>query len=218
MKTLIEKRFVLNYIKEVLNDLKTNECIIDDAIYHHNAGYGDASSICCYGILTLEDLKNLQIKDITDSELERLSDIESHINGTDAVSLSVVGLKDLYAGEEEYSPFSPKLVDFLISSNLLVGRSCNHYGNEFLSYRSISKKHLRSADIRLLELINKIENDNNEYIIEDIINKYNSLKNIANSILENDLCIPIREMSFDNKALDLEKIIKTPELVLVKRK
>lgn len=47
-----------------------------------------------------------------------MSDTESHVNGKNSVSLSVIGLKDLYPNEVEYNPFSPNLVDFLITSDI----------------------------------------------------------------------------------------------------
>ena len=37
-------------------------------------------------------------------------------------------------------------------------------------------------------------------------------------IIENNLNIPLREMSFGNHELDVEKMIEIPELVLVRNK
>lgn len=75
---------------------------------------------------------------------------KSHVNCKNAVSLCVVALKDLYPNEDEYNPFSPNLVDFLVTSDIRVSRSSIHYGNEFLSFHSIKKEELKSIDIRLL--------------------------------------------------------------------
>lgn len=214
---LLEERYILEYIKDILHDIKIGSSIVNNAKYHHNTDYRDASSICQYGILTMIDLKKLGIKNYTEEFLQKMDDIESHINGNGAVSLSVVGLQDLYPNEDEYNPFSPSQVDFLVSSEIQTGRTSIHYGNEFLSYKSIGIDKLRSVDIRLLKLIELIEKraSSNNYSIQSVIEKYNYLKNIALTIKHSQLDIPLREMSYqDNSSMDVDKLFSTPKLVL----
>ena len=150
---LLSETDVLEYVSDTLSDIKYNGREVFNAKYHHNTDYKDASSICKYGILTLEDLNRQGIRNDSDEFLKIMSDTESHVNGKNAVSLCVVGLKDLYPNEDEYNPFSPNLVDFLVTSDIKVSRSSIHYGNEFLSFHSIKKEELKSIDIRLLKLI-----------------------------------------------------------------
>ena len=162
-------------------------------------------------------LEESGIKNYTDELLQKMGDIESHINGNDAVSLSVVGLQDLYPNEYEYDPFNPSQVDFLVSSEIQAGRLSIHYGNEFLSYKSIGVDKLKSVDIRLLELIELVEQgySSSNFSIQSAIQKYNYLKNIALTMKNSQLDIPLREMSYqDNSLMDVDKLSTTPKLVL----
>lgn len=213
---LLEEKYMLEYIRDMLFSYKSGSCVVNSAKYHHNTDYRDAPSVCRHGILTMKDLKKYGIKDYTDEFLQKMGDIDSHINGNDAVSLAVVGLNDLYHNEDEYNPYIPDKIDFLVSSDIMVGRSTLHYGNEFLCYSSISIDKLRSIDIRLLKLLELIKN--RTYIdtsILDIIKKYNCLKDIASTMIQTKLDIPLREASYQEKSLiDIEKLSSTPKLVL----
>ena len=145
-EVLLEEKYILEYIRDMMHDMKRKNVFIEDAKYHHNASYFDAISICKHGILTMLDLKRLNIKEYTKETLKKMNDITSHINGNDGVSLSLVGLKDLYRDEDEYDPFTPTQVDFLVSSDIQASRTSIHYGNEFLSYKSIEVNKLKAVD------------------------------------------------------------------------
>lgn len=213
--TLKEKEGLI-HIRNILNNLKTDKMTIQNARYHHNTNYYDAPSICTYGILSINDLHELGIKQTDEESLHILNDIESHVNGNNAISLSVTGLTDLYAYEDEYTPESPELVDFLISSEICAIRNATNYGNEFLSYQSIPVDKIKSIDIRLLEYCNLTKKDS-YYTIKNLIDKYNALRTIALTIKKNNLNIPIREMSKeDNSLIDIDKLILTPQIVLKK--
>ena len=138
-----------------------------------------------------------------------MADTDSHINENYGISLSAVGLKDLYKDEEEYDPFYHSHLDFLVTRNIMAYRSTNHYGNEFISYNKISPNELTSLDIRLLKHIKESQD------IENIIKKYNYLIDIANKIINNNLSIPIREMSnsegFD---IDINKLSKNQKIYI----
>lgn len=214
---LLEEKNILEYIYDNISDAKLCGKEVKNARYHHNATYKDAASICRYGILTLLDLNKYGIR--TDSEvlLKLMSDIESHVNGNNCVSLSVVGLDDIYPNEEEYNPFLPNLVDFLVTSDIKAGRSSIHYGNEFLSYSSIKKEELKSIDIRLVKLMKSQNIYNKESSTVSILQKYNELRNIALEIKKQNLDIPLREMSETNVfELDLNRLANQPKLVLKK--
>lgn len=217
MKTVfLEEKYILEYIKDIIQGIAMKNVDVNDAKYHHNTSYSDAASICQHGILTLNDLKRLKIKNYTEQFLNTMSNIESHINGIDAVSLSVVGLKDLYPYEEEFDPFDPNCVDFLVSNEIKTGRSSINYGNEFLSYSSISPDKIRAIDIRILELVSLVEKKlfSDYHSVESIIKNYNHLKDIALIIKNCGLDVPLREMSCQNVSLDVDKLASTPKLVL----
>lgn len=205
---ILEKKYALEYVKDILNDVRLKETNIKNAKYHHNTSYSNAPLVCQYGILSLQDIKKHKIRDYTDEFLTRMSDIESHINGSDSVSLSVVGLDDLYPNEDEYNPHSSHLVDFRVTSDIKAHRSTLHYGNEYLS-DSISIDKLRAIDIYLLELISK-ESD-----INKVIEKYNDLIKICISMKKMNLDIPLRELSFDtNHAIDIDRLSRYQKVKL----
>lgn len=216
---LIEEKNILEYIKFTLKESRYKTVVINNAKFHHNTSYNDAPLICHYGILSMVELKKNGLKNYSKQCLKVMSDIESHVNGEDAVSLSVVGLKDLYPGEEEYNPHSLTDVDFLVSSDIRTRRNNQNYGNEFLVSGGIGIDKLRSIDVRLLDLMEDMEDKrsfaSNSYTIHSLIDKYNNLKNIALAVKKTKLDIPIREMSsVDNFSMDIDKLSKVPKLIL----
>lgn len=216
----VQKEYVLEYILDTLNDLIVSKEVVHGAKYHHNTPYKTAASICEHGILTMNDLEKLGISKYSKDILFKMADHESHVNGIDAVSLSVHGLSDLSKDEDEYNPFNPHNVDFLISNDIQVRRSTTHYGNEFLSFGSIDNTLIKSIDIRILKLIKQVNlNDvNEEKQIKSIIEKYNHLREISKVLKDNNLDIPFREVTNSNKNLiDTDKLASTPKLVLKKR-
>lgn len=216
-KIIIEEKHITEYIKDTLSDCRSGSIIVNNAKYHHNTSYREAPNICRHGILSLVEQQKQGIKDYTSDFLTIMNDIESHVNGNDSISLSVVGLKDLYPGEDEYNPYSPSMVDFLITSDIIASRSTHHYGNEFLVHGSISTDKLKAIDIRLLRLIQLIEKNRNNpmYNNEKLVSMYNNLREIALTMRAAQLDIPLREMSQqDDSNLDIDKISTAPILVL----
>ena len=53
---------VVNYVKNTLNNSKTNFDDVTDAKYHHNTKYCDASSVIRLGILTMSELNKLKLR------------------------------------------------------------------------------------------------------------------------------------------------------------
>ena len=89
---IIREKYVLEYIKDILSTYSYALKNVDDAKYHHNASYKDARFIIKYGILSMEEINKLGIKSYSEEDLNLMDDIESHVNGKDGVSLSIVGL------------------------------------------------------------------------------------------------------------------------------
>lgn len=204
----IEEKYIYEYIIDRLNKLKDKDIIIEDARYHHNTNYENMPSIIKNGILSMQSISDLKIKNYSDEILKIMDDTSSHINGKNGISLSVVGLTDLYRDELEYDPFDSDKIDLLITNEIKASRNSTHYGNEFISHNDIAPNMIKSIDIRLLKYI---ENSKN---ISDIIKKYNCLKEIALSLKKSELNIPIREMSLDNMSLDINKLVNEPTLKL----
>ena len=212
-KISIERKYILEYIKDILNESKVKSRTIYDAKYHHCTSYEDASSILKYGILSMGDIKKKGIKTYTEELMEIMKDTDSHINGIDTVSLSVVGLDDLYHNEDEFNPYSPEFVDFCIDSTIPTSRSTLHYGNEYLSKESITLDRIKSTDIRLLEYINRI-GSSSLYSVEELLKKYNCIKDIAVAIKLTKQDISLREMSDSNITMDIDKLSSLPTLSL----
>lgn len=211
----LEEKYIKEYINDTINSSITGKIVVNDALYHHNTSYILAPSIIKNGILSIEDINKLGIRKYSKELLNIMADIDSHVNGKKYVSLSVVGLKDLYPDEEEYDPYKSNAVDFLISSNIKTYRMTIHYGNEYIS-ESILPDKIKSLDIRLLKYLDLVKKDG-FYSIESLMEKYNSLKEIALLIKETNLNIPIREMSnHDNLLLDTDKLANAPKLLLKK--
>ena len=201
---------VFGWLEDKL-DRRMLDLFISDAMFHHNASYEDAASICKNGVLSLADQTKMNIRDHTKEELIRMDDYESHVNGSDKVSLSKVGLDDIYPGEDVYDPSQPIYVDFLISDDIKASRSSIHYGNEFLS-SSIDRSKLRALDIRLLKLIKK------GCSARDIVSKYNHLLDAIDVIIEDKLGIPVREASYDEiYSLDIESLKREGKIIIKER-
>ncbi len=214
---ILPKDYVLEYISDTISSVREKGSEISNAKYHHNTNYENAASTCKYGILTLKDLNIYGLRHDSEELLKIMADSSSHVNGDNAVSLAVVGLNDLYEDELEYDPFSPNMVDFLVTSDLKAGRSSINYGNEFLCYHSISPADLRSLDIRILQLIKKQGNNIDIAKIQDILQKYNYLVTTALELKRLNRELPLREMSEKSIfALDLDKLSKQPKLTLKK--
>lgn len=214
-----EEKFVLEYMRDNLVNLLTKECEVENARYHHNTGYAEAASVVQWGILSLNLLNKLGIKNYSSKFLEIMSDTSSHVNGIDGVSLAVVGLNDLSPNEYEYDPFNFTQVDFLVDSGIKAYRTSVNYGNEFISKELIYPKSLRAIDLRLIEYINLIDNDENlksrHNMLLKVIESYNCISEIAFAIEKMNLNIPIREMSFNrNYTLDVKRLIRLPKLSL----
>lgn len=212
---LLQEKYILEYIKDMISSFKIKNININNAKFHHNTSYRITPSVLKHGILSISELNKLGIINYTEEQLKKMSDIESHVNGINAISLSVVGLTDLYIGEFEYDPYDPKQVDLLISSDIKASRSSIHYGNEYLSYTNIESDKIKSVDIRLFKLIEEAKTIEE---IKKIIEKYNYLIEIAKTIKNLNLDMPIRDMSSENLTLDVYKLSKSKKIKLKQNK
>ena len=216
-RMFLESRYALDYVENSISNCLTSSTIILDDKFHHNTKYKDALSIIKNGILSPSELNKLGIEGYSDEIIESMSDIESHANGSDSISLAVVGLEDVMPDEFEYDPFSEKHVDILITSDIVARRVSTNYANEYLSDNSIDTDKFRAIDVRLLSFVQTIrERTSGEKIndsVSELIDNYNKLRDMAKLLKDTKLRVPLREMSNnDGIELDIEKISTMPKV------
>ena len=146
-----------------------------------------------------------------------MDDIESHANGSDSISLAVVGLEDLHPDELEYDPFSMNQVDILITGEIRARRVSTNYGNEFLTDKSIDVDKFRAIDTRLLAFVQTIRDKVNEEsfdsYVSELLHNYNKLRDIAYLLKQKKLDVPLREMSSsESLKINVDKISSMPKV------
>ena len=214
-KVIIDDDKIIEYIYDTLFASKINLIKLNDEKYHHNTSYLNAPLVCEYGLLTLLELNRLRIRNDSSDVLNKMNDVESHVNGNNGISLAVLGMDDLYANEEEYYPLNPNVVDFIISDRIKASRNTINYGNEYVYNGNISLNNILSLDFRLLEYINL---NKDKYSINKLITMYNSILQSAINIKNRSSFILLREMSANGSfMLDIDKFSQSRG-ILLKRK
>lgn len=218
-KVILEKNDVLEYVETTLNDIISTPIEVFDDMFHHNTRYEDTISIIENGILTGKDQNKMGI--LSDEKLELFEDIESHANGSESISLAVVGMTDLYPDEFEYDPFCEKSVDILITGDVSARRVSTNYGNEYITDECIKPDKFRSIDTRLLAYIAAIRmstiNEPVDVSINQVLKNYNNLKDLASALRRRSLDIPLREMSSnEGSSLDIERLSSMPKVKIKK--
>ena len=89
-------------------------------------------------------------------------------------------------------------------------RCSRNYYNELLVKDKINTADIISIDVRLL---NRIINNKN---IREIVNDFNMIPLIAKTILDENLNIQIREATYDDDIVSLNKrkLLKIPKIIL----
>lgn len=208
---ILEKEYIKEYLHDTLNSHRIKTKNIEEGLYHHNSSYQFGVSIVKNGILSLEELNKKQIIKLSEEQLKLYDDTYSHVNGANGISLSIVGLTDLYRDEDEYNPFDSNKLDIIVSKQVQARRSSTHYGNEFIASKKISSKLFESIDVRLIKFLENIKHESD---ITKLIENYNHLLDIAKAIKEKGLDISIREMSNENITLDVEKLSNSPKIIV----
>ena len=210
----MNKREKLLDVKDIIEDCLIRNIVIDDYLYHHNVSYQNTPSVVQNGILSLREQNERGITNYPEETLRILDDTSSHINGIDGISLSVVGLDDIARNKDEYDPFNSSYVDILLSKEVKTMRNSKNYENEFIADRIIMPDKFRSVDIRILRFIQELlkKEDLSKEDINNLIDKYNSLRKIANELVLTGNLVPIREMSYDNILLDTYKLSNAPRI------
>jgi hypothetical protein len=209
---------VVDYVKNTLDNSKTNFDHVTGAKYHHNTKYCDASSVIRFGILTMSELNRLKLRHDSPESLKIMNDTLSQVNGLNGVSLAVTGLDDLYPDEDEFDPFLSDAVDFRIADTISPrpGRNSTKYGNEFIYPGVVRPEEFRAIDIRILEYIEQLENNVSNMgsrSIEELKNNYNNLLDMLKVLKDANLDIPVRE-TFGGFSIDKEKMSECPRIVI----
>ncbi|MBQ7105190.1 MAG: hypothetical protein IJN90_04965 [Bacilli bacterium] len=212
---ILEKKEVLDYVETSIADVISTPIEVIDDKFHHNTRYEDTISIVENGILSGKEQNKIGL--ISDETLELFDDTESHANGSESISLAVVGMTDLNPDEFEYNPFCEKNVDILITSDISARRVSTNYGNEYLSDESIMNDKFRAIDTRLLAYIAAIRmstvKEPVDVSITQVLKNYNNLKELANVLKVKSLDIPLREMSTNQgTSIDIDKLSSMPKV------
>lgn len=218
-KIILEESDILDYVEESISGIIVDPVEIVDDKFHHNTKYEDTVSVIENGILSGKEQNKLGI--VSDEKLELFSDIESHANGSESISLAVVGLTDLHPDEFEYDPFSEKNVDILITGDIHARRVSTNYGNEYLTDNCIMTDKFRAIDTRLLAYIETIRVSSTkepfDVAINQLLENYNRLREVALLLKKKSLDIPLREMSTNEcTGLDIERLSNMPKVKIKK--
>lgn len=209
MIKIIKKDLVIDEIEK--NILSCKSLNIDDfeADYHHNTKYKVGIDIVKNGILSIEQQRKLNNKKLTLEERRKLND-DFHVNGYENISICKTNIDYSTIREDEfiYDFNLSESLDILISNNIFARRNSINYANEYLVYKRISPKKIKSIDIRLLNLMKK------KVDVNSLISDYNYLRMIAIIILKYKRDILIREASSSIINLDIKSLSLLPKLVL----
>ena len=196
--------YVITHICDNLNEIMERTDDISDARYHHNASYKDSILICKHGILSLRELNERGIRHDSKETLKKLSDIESHPNGIDSISLSI----DDPNGRSELQTYDyrrPDSVDFRVSSQVPAYRSSFNYDNELICREFIDLSKIKAIDVRmrkLCDIISTAKNLESRGLSERmVIDNYNYLIDLAKVLVRKKLNIPLRELSDEENGI-----------------
>ena len=202
----------LSFIKNSLLDCYENEFLISSK-YHHNSPFSKVPSLLKHGILSKNEYLKLTGKSLSRKELILRSD-EYYANGLDYVSISATGGLEISKREKdeklEYTSSGDSNVDIIIDDEINAMRCSRNYYNELLVKDKINTADIISIDVRLL---NRIINNKN---IREIVNDFNMIPLIAKTILDENLNIQIREATYDDDIVSLNKrkLLKIPKIIL----
>lgn len=222
----VDENTIYNVIRESVYDCVANPIDIEDIKFHHNLHIESIPSALKYGLLSKEmKAKIIENRKLTEYELYKFSD-EHYVNGKDNISLAstIEDLSMMYKDEVLYNTYKTTLSSIIVSKSVRAGRNAKNYFNEFLVPDIIPVELFNSIEIRLIKLFTSKELTklSKEEQIKKVLEAYEALREIALTLKQNNLNIPLRESSNvmcneeSNNAITLnpQKIIEMPKLVL----
>lgn len=212
-----------NYIYELIKENIYKCSIVSkpvfDTKYHHQTPIKKVPDVLKNGLLSKRKSAELEGRKLTQKEILSYSD-ESRVNGLDYISLSSMDIDFSEMSEDDfcYNPFNVVGVDIVISKDVEVHRSTHNYFNEFLVRDKIPSEMFNAIDLRILKILDfdfhDVDKNKMDSRIELMVDYYNELRNIALSLKENKLSIPLREVSNDIITLNPQKVIAFPRIQL----
>lgn len=188
---------LFNLIKNSVEGcIKTKaDSIVHD--YNCNVKIQDVSSVLKLGFLPkVERYRILENRELTEKEIELFTS-DCCVNGLNGVSISSldVNFSKMYRDELWYNPSVGVLANIVISNEVRAAQTTDHYFNEFVVYGGIKPKYFNAVDVRILRLLDYYRRDSDDVAIGAMITQYNSLIDIASTIRELGMDIPLRESS-----------------------
>lgn len=212
-----EMNKVYEIIKGNLLSCKTISKTVEDTKFHHQISMKKVPNVLKHGLLSKRRLANLEKRELTTAEFFRFSD-EYHVNGIDDISLSSMDIdfSTMHKNEFYWDPFDTIEADIIISKDVKAYRNTVNYFNEFLVSDEIHTDKFNAIDVRVLKIYthdfhNEFKNNQKNRTLK-MLEYYNDLKNIAIALKQNNLDIPLREVSDEVINLDIEKVIKLPNM------
>lgn len=200
-------------VRENIFSCRTQNIKIENFMYYHNTDYDLMEDVLKYGLLSKVEKSKITGIELTEHDLFMATD-EHYVNGKDNISLSK-DINDAYYNEDIYDHKQPSQLDILISNEVKAHRSTYNYANEYLASNSIPVSFFRSIDSRLLSILEcKTNYESKEERLTKIIKYYNYLLEIAKTMINENVTIPLREVSEEEVTLDKTKVIELPHIVL----
>ena len=168
-----------------------------DNRYNCNVAIEDIPSVLRLGLLCKDKkVKICEGRELTKEEYAYYTS-DHHVNGVDSISLSRMDIdfSKMYRDEDWYDASSGILANLVISNSVKASHVTHHFYNEFLAYDSIDPKYFEAIDVRVLRAYQSNKLDSEEFIIKNLLNQYNSLIDIAKTMKELGINIPLRESS-----------------------
>lgn len=193
----LDRNEIFNLIKEAVNGCIAKDADDIDHDYNCNVKIQDVSSVLKLGFLPKSvRFKILENRELTEKEIALFTS-DCCVNGLDGVSISSLDLdfSKMYKDECWYNPARGVLANIVISKDIRAGHVTDHYYNEFVVYGGINPKDFKAIDVRILRLLDYYTRENDEVAIGAMITQYNSLIDIATTIKELGISIPLRESS-----------------------
>ena len=200
-------------IRENIFSCRTQSIKIENFKYYHNTGYHLMEDVLKHGLLSKVEKAKLTGEALTEHELYLAQD-DYYVNGKDNISVSA-DINDAYYNEDLYNHKNPRQIDILISNELNPYRSTENYANEYLAKDIIPVSYFKAIDSRLLSILscNFIDKSEKERLII-MIEYYNYLRNIAKTMLDENVNIPLREVSDEEVTLDKIKVLELPRIII----
>lgn len=218
----VDKNHILSaysLIKEGIYSCRDISKPIIDTKYHHHTSLDNVPLILKNGLLSKQKKAELEGRTLTSMEIYRCLD-DYQVNGSDFISLSSmdVDFSKKHDNESLYDSYDTINADIIVSREIKTIRNTINYFNEYLASDQISPDLFNSIDVRILKILDYNFHDADKNKLENrirlMIKQYNALRNIVIALKENNLDIPLREVSDEIITLDPEKVIRLPHLML----